>query len=246
MFFNWSSRLVLASASVVVVFATLSWHRLPISASDEPSTAQETSPNSEDNLAALLVWRNTPRLAGLPAAAEEVVASYDSMAADIRRRAANEIRAHRLQAMRRLKDLQDTHTRAAQLDEALAIRDTIRRMLEASFASIDNPGTMSSYANQVGKSYLIRVTGRTTGSVYGTEYFTYDSDLATACVHSGALRNGETGVVVVKMISAGEPHIGSVKHTVRSYDYGVYPASFTVRRWRPSLEEIELGSLKLE
>jgi hypothetical protein len=41
--------------------------------------------------------------AGLPATAEEVVASYDSMAADIRRRAANEIRAHRLQAMRVLR-----------------------------------------------------------------------------------------------------------------------------------------------
>ena len=247
MFFRSSRRLVaIVLGSGLIAILTLATLRLPISASEEAVTTARSSSKSEDNLAALLVWKNTPRPAELPADAEAVVANYDSAAAEIRRRAALEIREHRLQAMRRLKELQDTHTRAAELDEAVAIRDTIRRMLEASFPSIDNPGTMNNYANQIGKSYLIRVTGHTSGSVYGTEYFTYDSDIATACVHSGALRNGETGVIVIEMISAGEPHIGSIKHSVRSYDYGLYPASYTVRRWKPSPEEIELGSLRLE
>jgi hypothetical protein len=230
---------ILSSASLLVASLT-------IGASEPQPVSQARSAGLEENLEALLIAAGTARAPELPVEAEEIVASYDRSAAEIRHKAALEIRERRLQAMRRLKALQDNHTRATQLDEAVAIRDTIRRMLEASFPSIENPGSMHAFANKIGNSYLIRVTGRTTGSVYGTAYFTYDSDVATACVHSGALRSGETGVVVVTMISAGEPHIGSIKNGVRSYDYGTYPASYTVRRWKPSPEEIELGSLKLE
>lgn len=217
---------------------------LAIDASEPESAA--ASSQSQENIEALLIGRDTPRLPDLPAEAEEAVAAYDQAAAEIRRKAAAEIRERRLEAMRRLKTLQDEHTRAAELDEAVAIRDTIRRMLETSFPAIDNPGTMQAYANKIGCSYLVRIAGRTTGSVYGTGYYTYDSDIATACVHSGALHDGETGVVVVTMISAGEPHLGSTRNGVRSYEWGIYPASYTVHRWKPSAEEIELGSLKLE
>lgn len=236
-------------ATLGIVLVSFAWSLLAVSASDSSESndeAQVASSELEDNLEALLVCRDTARAPDLTDDGEKIVAEYDRTAFEIRRQAALEIRQHRLAAIRRLRALQDDYTRAARLDEAVALRDTIRRMLEASFRSLENPGTMHAYANMVGKSFLVRVTGRSTGSVYGTAFFTYDSDIATASVHCGALRSGETGVVIVSMISAGEPHVGSVKNGVRSYDYGIYPASYTIRRWKPTAEEIELGSLKLE
>ncbi len=215
----------------------------------ETSHAEDVAASSAgtvEDIEALLVSGDTEILPAMPVEAVTIVTSFDRSAADIRRRAAREIREVRLQAVRKLKALQDAHTREAMLDEAVAIRDTIRHMLQASLPTIDNPGTMSGYANQLGKSFLIRVTGRTTGTIYGTEYYTYDSDVATACVHSGALRDQETGVVTVSMLNTGEPHRASIQHGVRSREYGPYPGSYTVRRWRPSAEEIELGSLQLE
>ena len=218
----------------------------PSVASTPDSIAVDSDSGLEENLAALLIPGKTKIPRDMPQEASAIVRQFDAAANEIRLAAAREIRQHRLQAMRRLKELQDTHTRDAQLDAAVAIRDTIRGMIAASFPVIENPGTMSGYSQQIGKSFLVRVTGRTTGTIYGTGFYTSDSDLATACVHSGVLEDGERGIIVVSMIAAREPHISSHQNGVHSNGYGVYSSSYTVRRWKPSLEEIELASLELE
>lgn len=186
-----------------------------------------------EKLEALLTGERTALEPDLPDIARAIVEAYDEDAALIRRRAAEEIRDRRSAAIVKLKTIQDTHTRSAQLDPAVAIRNTIRHMREVSFPAIENPGSMHAYAKQIGKSFLVRVVGRINGSVYGSDYYTYDSDLATACVHSGVLRVGETGIVIVSMVQEAEPHLGISRNSVKSHDYGVYPASYRIKRWKP-------------
>src|SRR5205823_4787332 len=56
-----------------------------------------------------------------------------------------------------------------------------------------DPGDLRGWEGAVGSEPLFRVTGRTDGSIYGTDVYTSDSKLATAAVHAGVLRAGETG-----------------------------------------------------
>lgn len=118
--------------------------RWRVDASEPETTSASGQLDIEEDIEALLVARDTPRLPDLPGEAEEIVSSYDATAAEIRRKAAREIREHRLRTMRQLKAIQDKHTQTAQLDEAVAIRDTIRRMLEPSAAGNHRPRRSSS------------------------------------------------------------------------------------------------------
>lgn len=72
----------------------------------------------------------------------------------------------------------------------------------ASQRVLPDPGTMADYAQSLGQSFSFRVTGSTEGSIWGTNVYTNDSALATAAVHAGALRAGESGIVKVTMLPA--------------------------------------------
>src|SRR5262249_55544742 len=63
-----------------------------------------------------------------------------------------------------------------------------------------DPGTLEAFRGRVGQVVEFRVRGRTTGTVYGTDTYTDDSDLATAAVHAGVLRDGGEGVVRVTVL----------------------------------------------
>src|SRR4029079_12426338 len=54
----------------------------------------------------------------------------------------------------------------------------------------DAPGTMSSQALLIGKSFVYRCTGNASGTIYGTDIYTSDSQVATAAVHAGVLKDG--------------------------------------------------------
>src|SRR5262249_1980582 len=72
-----------------------------------------------------------PRLPGepgLPHDAQAIVSSLQSEAAAVMRKADEQLAAKREQAIARLQALQDQYTRAAKLDEAVAIRDQIRSL----------------------------------------------------------------------------------------------------------------------
>lgn len=97
---------------------------------------------------------------------------------------------------------------------------------------LDDPGTVDGYRGQIGKVLLFRVTGTNSGSVYGTDYYTDDSSLATAAVHAGALRNGETGVVRVTILRGTRSYQGSTRYGVTSSGWDSWYGSFSVERWR--------------
>ena len=60
--------------------------------------------------------------------------------------------------------------------------------------------------------------------------YTTDSQLATAAVHAGAVRAGQTGVVKVTMLASPPAFQGSSRNGVTSNPYGPYPAAYRVGR----------------
>jgi len=66
--------------------------------------------------------------------------------------------------------------------------------------ALADPGSLTSYEQQVGKVFTFEVTGTTEGTVYGTNIYTTDSKLSTAAVHCGVVKAGKKGFVKVKIL----------------------------------------------
>lgn len=79
-----------------------------------------------------------------------------------------------------------------------------------------------------GDIVTLRVTGRTAGSVWGTDVYTADSDLATAAVHAGVVEPGQTALVRVTVLPSLPQYSGTNRHGVESRSYGSYPLSYTL------------------
>jgi hypothetical protein len=170
----------------------------------------------------------TPAAPQLPADAQEVLTAFEREAAEVRRKAEAAINERRQETIRRLQALQDSHTRAARLDEAVAVRDTIRRLQNESLGAMPDPGTLFDYHERVGQSFHFEVTGDTSGYIWGTDIYTADSTLATAAVHAGVLRPGQRGVVKVTILAGQSSYAASTRHGVSSYRYDSYPGSYRI------------------
>src|SRR5262249_11208874 len=145
-------------------------------------------------------------------AAEEAKQVFDRQAAEIRARAEEEIdsiqqraeEALRKQAaalVREVRPLVEGYLKTGKMSEALAIRERMRRMRVALLDPLPDPGYLHITDDDLGKTFYYEVTGRNPqtedyygGTVYGTDVYCGDSNLASACVHAGVLRPGETGV----------------------------------------------------
>jgi hypothetical protein len=102
---------------------------------------------------------------------------------------------------------------------------------EASDAAVAqaDPGTLISFHEKLGKRLVFRVTGNTTGTIYGTDVYTTDSTLATAAVHAGVLKDGQTGLVRVRMVApppAG--FISSTRNGITSNPWAAYPVAYQI------------------
>jgi hypothetical protein len=101
----------------------------------------------------------------------------------------------------------------------------------ASKLSLDallDPGTLTGHRADLGKSLVFEVTGSATGSVWGTDVYTDDSDLATAAVHAGALAVGQKGRVKVTILPGQDSYTSSMRHGVSSSSWGSWTGSFRV------------------
>ncbi len=92
--------------------------------------------------------------------------------------------------------------------------------------ALPDPGNLYNYPDRSGKPLKFRVTGRTDGFIWGTDVYTADSPLATAAVHAGALKSGQTGVVKVRLVPGQPGYGGSTKNGVTSQDFGAFPEAF--------------------
>jgi hypothetical protein len=93
-----------------------------------------------------------------------------------------------------------------------------------------DPGNMTTYQNQMGKSFIFRVTGGVNGAVWGTDAYTTDSTLSAAAVHAGVLQPGQTGLVKVSIVAPPPVFQGSSRHGVTSAAFGPYPTAYRVSR----------------
>lgn len=97
---------------------------------------------------------------------------------------------------------------------------------------LPDPGSLSMYNGQIGAKLFFRVTGNINGTVWGTGVHTTDSNLATAAVHGGALKLGETGVLKVEIVPSPPQFTGSSKNGVSTHSFPQYPAAYKVTRVR--------------
>ena len=141
----------------------------------------------------------------------------------------------------RLQKLQDEHCRAARLDAALAVREAIRGLqreadvvaasaAQPSTAAPPGPDSLTRLATKIGDTYLFTITGANRGSIWGTDVYTLDSNLAVAAVHAGALAVGETGAVKVTIVDSPAEHVGSHRHGITTGSWPRYRISFRVER----------------
>jgi hypothetical protein len=90
------------------------------------------------------------------------------------------------------------------------------------------PGNMMAYQNQIGKELVFTVTAPQMNgqapSVWGTDVYTLDSNLAGAAMHAGHVQPGQAGVVRVRVVTSPPQYTGSVRNGVTSSPYGTYPS----------------------
>jgi len=87
---------------------------------------------------------------------------------------------------------------------------------------------------EVGKKVVLQVTGATTGIVWGTDVYSQDSDLGTAAVHVGLLKQGETGKVEIEVVASPRSFTGSVRNGVQTHPFGAWPGgAFRFSKARP-------------
>lgn len=107
---------------------------------------------------------------------------------------------------------------------------------EGEVNALPDPGNMTAYRNQVGKTLYFRVIGPPQGSrngfVWGTDMYTLDSSLAMAAAHAGLVRPGQTEVIGATILGPQNSFSGSARNGVGSADFGPYPGAFRFKSGR--------------
>lgn len=170
----------------------------------------------------------------LPVEARKALTSFQSVSREVHSRAEKEIALRRQEAIKDLDALQNRLDREQKTEQAIAIREKIRELRIAHIKARPNPGSLVRYGQTIGQTFHFQVTGKSTGSVWGTDVYTADSSLAVAAVHAGVLKEGQRGVVRVTVVRSPDKFVGSEKNGVRTMDFGAYPISYRVRRPLPS------------
>jgi len=98
-------------------------------------------------------------------------------------------------------------------------RKQVKELIAKGYWGQYTPGELRTLERKVGQTFLFQVAGETHGPLWGTDVYTSDSDLGTACVHAGVLRPGEEGAVKVTVVKPPPTFKGSPRHGVTSSDW---------------------------
>jgi hypothetical protein len=93
-------------------------------------------------------------------------------------------------------------------------------------------GTMDKFRGMVGNTFLLTLTGSKGGKVWGTDIYTDDSNLAAAAVHSGALKMGESGTILITMLPGQDSYSGSERNGITTSSYGSFGSSYKIERFK--------------
>jgi hypothetical protein len=120
-------------------------------------------------------------------------------------------------------------------DQQLKLAD-IRSLRSATGVATDDlqtasaaPINLSTYQQQFGKELVFTITGFVTGngqqaSLWGTDVYSLDSNLAAAVVHAGFAKPGETVTARVRIVQSPQQFVASFRNGISSTTYGNYPA----------------------
>ncbi len=165
----------------------------------------------------------------LPAPAREVLKQHQQEEAEVYEQAEAEAKKCRARTVAELQKIQDNFCRDAKLDEAVAVRDLLRGILDNRSAALPDPGNMNQ--TEVGKVFYYNVTGATAGGViYGTDIYVPGSFLAMAAVHRGVLKEGQRGVVKVTILPGQQAYTATTRNGIASEAFGANIVSFKVER----------------
>jgi len=93
---------------------------------------------------------------------------------------------------------------------------------------LPDPGTLARFKINYGSTYMFQVTGRSSGIVYGSGFYTDDSQLAVAAVHCGVLAPGQTGIVKVTIHPGRSGYAGSSRNGIITKSWGKWDSCYTI------------------
>ena len=78
------------------------------------------------------------------------------------------------------------------------------------------PDELRSVERKVGQTFSFQVTGNNLGPIWGTDVYTSDTNLGTACVHAGLLKINEAGAVKVTIVEPVPLFHGTIRNGITS------------------------------
>ena len=169
-----------------------------------------------------------------PEDAKKLLAELEKDVKAIEAKAKKETLEKQAKVLKQLQDLQDGYTKAAKKDEAAAVGGAIKQLKEEHLVLslgvkvLADPGNLAAYRGKNDEVFYFRVVGATDGTVWGSGVYTDDSSLATAAVHAGLVKAGETAVVKVTILPGEASYTGSTENEVTTAGYGEWEGSFKI------------------
>lgn len=91
------------------------------------------------------------------------------------------------------------------------------------------PAHLYDKVDQIGKTFTYKIKGNAgAGTLWGTDTYTLDSALAAAVVHASVVKDGQMGVVRIKIVPSPPAFTGSTRNGIMSHNYGAYPAAYKI------------------
>lgn len=168
----------------------------------------------------------------LPSDAVEIADAHDRNVAELEKRTTELIVEAGKRNAAPLERLLKEYCRDAKLDEALALRTIIQQMTSVIRDVSPDPGRLNITEADIGRVLYFELTGDTQGSLYGTDIYTSDSRPATAAVHAGLLRVGESGIVKITVLPGQPQYETTHRNGVTSSSYGQWSLSYKIERAR--------------
>lgn len=107
-------------------------------------------------------------------------------------------------------------------------RQQMDSLIESGYYRSYTKSDIRKFEAEVGKSFYVEATGRTSGAIWGTDVYTSDSDVDVVCVHAGVLKVNQTAIIKVTIVRPLPQFKGSTRNRVSSSDWGQFPGAYKV------------------
>jgi hypothetical protein len=125
--------------------------------------------------------------------------------------------------MKVIQELVAYFDRAGRLDKA-----DIAKLLDQGFLAADAPSTMMGLCETPGATYYFRVKGEAAGTIWGTDVYTGDSQIALVAMHAGLVKPEQEVIVKVTVVPPPPQFQGSTRHGVISHDFGRFGTAYRI------------------